>query len=341
MISFFTIPKAFHGHIGIVQANALRSWKLAHPNAEIFLCGNEPGVAEFAAAEGYQHLWGGPTTSLGTPLLSYYFQKVSEQAAHRLLVFANADILFLDDLGRALQRLRFRDFLLVGTRYNLDVPEPIEFNKDWHSFLRARLDRRNNSGVNGSDYFAFPKSSTMVSVPPFAVGRPGWDNWMFLRARLAGIPLIDASVAVIDIHQNHDYKHLRETRSGGGPWEGPEGDANLVLYFRDLAATAPNFAVAYPDETQLLASLSPEEAPEAIRQIERRLHSWRFQLRHSTHYLEPNGKLHRWPLRHRLASDCEVLHILRPNESRRNAWLKRLSRWTRSYQHAPVLQTWL
>jgi len=48
MITFFTTPKPFRGHIGVIQRNAIHSWKLVHPEAEVILFGNEEGAAEVA-----------------------------------------------------------------------------------------------------------------------------------------------------------------------------------------------------------------------------------------------------------------------------------------------------
>jgi hypothetical protein len=48
MISFFTTPKSFSGHIGVIQRNALQSWKRLDPDDEVILLGDETGSAEAA-----------------------------------------------------------------------------------------------------------------------------------------------------------------------------------------------------------------------------------------------------------------------------------------------------
>ena len=45
MFTFFTTAKPFRGHNGIIQRNALKSWMLLHPDAEVILFGDEEGVA--------------------------------------------------------------------------------------------------------------------------------------------------------------------------------------------------------------------------------------------------------------------------------------------------------
>jgi hypothetical protein len=37
MLTLFTTPKAFSRHINVIQRNALRSWKLLDPDAEVIV----------------------------------------------------------------------------------------------------------------------------------------------------------------------------------------------------------------------------------------------------------------------------------------------------------------
>ena len=46
MLTFFTTAKPFVGHSGVIQRNALKSWTLMHPFAEVILFGNETGGAD-------------------------------------------------------------------------------------------------------------------------------------------------------------------------------------------------------------------------------------------------------------------------------------------------------
>jgi len=39
MLTLFTVPKAFVGHIGLIQRNAIRSWQACVPDAQIMLFG--------------------------------------------------------------------------------------------------------------------------------------------------------------------------------------------------------------------------------------------------------------------------------------------------------------
>ena len=219
MLSIFSIPKPFRGHIGTIQRNAIQSWLQLSPPCEVILCGNDPGVAEAAAEYGVRHLPQVARNAYGTPLLDSAFELAQQVARERLIVYVNADIIFLSDLIASVRRVTAQRFLMVGQRWDLDVNAPIDFKSDhWEQTLRRQTSSR---GVlhppAGSDYFIFPKGM-MGEIPAFVVGRPGWDNWFIYRARALGIPVIDATGANTVIHQNHDYSHLQEdaTVSNGG-----------------------------------------------------------------------------------------------------------------------------
>ncbi len=79
---------------------------------------------------------------------------------------------------------------------------------------------------SGMDYFVFPRGM-LKNMPDFAVGRPGWDNWMIFNARVLRIPVIDATGAVTAIHQNHDYAHHPGLKEG--VVAGPEAQRNIAL----------------------------------------------------------------------------------------------------------------
>lgn len=44
-------------------------------------------------------------------------------------------------------------------------------------------------------------------MPPLAIGRFWWDNWLVWKARSLDAKVVDASKAVLVVHQNHDYSH--------------------------------------------------------------------------------------------------------------------------------------
>ena len=228
-ITIFTIPKPFRGHIDIIQRNAIRSWKKLGAEVEILLLGQEDGMDEFAMKEGLAPPIRISKNEYGTPMLSDAFYQAHSQSSGSILIYSNADIIFSEDLLKAIGKIRFQSYLLIGARYNIDLKKSIDFVDGWFDQLKkSSVPYFSQPGKYGSDYFIFPKTSGLHLLPDFVVGRPYWDNWMIKNARLQRIPVIDCSEMIHDIHQNHDYGHVPAARDA--MHEGPEADKNKELY---------------------------------------------------------------------------------------------------------------
>ena len=240
-ISIFSIPKAFVGRSAIHQNNAIATWHQLPTHPEIILCGNDPGVAEAVQRFGGRHLPNIQCTAQGTPLLNDAFAQVQAIAKCQILVYVNADILLLPDFVQAVEQVaqQHSQFLMLGRRWNLDVEQPIDFEGEkWRSQLLEDLRRQGIfSGIGALDYFAFP-SSLFAEIPPFAVGRAGWDNWMVGEALSQGYSVVNASQAVTVIHQNHDYAHLPGKRLEA--FHGVEAKQNRTFLKSRLAGNSAN-----------------------------------------------------------------------------------------------------
>lgn len=224
MITIFSIPKPFIGHIGIIQKNALRSWR-ALSETEIILFGNEEGVAETAAEFGCRHVPEVTLSEYGTPYLDEVFKKAQELSAGKYICYINSDIILYDELLTAITCVPFKEFLITGQRWDLVVTEPVYANTA--RFLYHVTTNHTTQNFPGMDYFVFPKGM-VTDMPPFIVGRRGWDNWLIYTIRARGIPVIDATDTIHAIHQNHDYSHIPKT--DGPRWENcPESEYNLNL----------------------------------------------------------------------------------------------------------------
>jgi hypothetical protein len=226
MLTIFAVPKPFKGHVGVIQRNAVGSWvRLAD---EVILFGDEEGVADAARDFGARHVPEVARNQFGTPLLNDVFRKAELLSATPWLAYANGDIILREDFERAVALLPRRPCLLAGRRWSLDITELIDFEQpNWSNSLELRAREAGvQDGEASIDFFAF-RPGTLGELPPFAVGRPWWDNWLLLHARAIGAWLVDASPSVVAIHQNHDYSHV--PNAVGRRWEGPEADENLRL----------------------------------------------------------------------------------------------------------------
>jgi hypothetical protein len=229
LLTLFTAPKPFtNPHIAQIQRNAIRSWQALGPEVEIIVMGEEAGLAEAAAELGVRHIPEVARNPQGTPLVSSLFALAREASPAPLQAFVNADILLFSDFVAAARRvadLRER-FLVVGQRWDLEVCDPLDLSPGWQARLQARLDAEGRlHPPAGSDYFIYPRGC-FTGVPPLAVGRAGWDNWMIFFARWQGWEVVDATSAIRIVHQNHDYSHL----PGGKPhYRLPESGENVRL----------------------------------------------------------------------------------------------------------------
>jgi hypothetical protein len=228
MMTLFAVPKAFHGHNAVIQRNAVASWTRLQPACEIILCGDDFGTEQAARDFGVKYLPDIARNDFGTPLIDSVFEQVEKTARYSLLCYVNADIILLESFIPAVRSIGFQEFLMVGQRWDLDVSEPIRYEaEEWEDDLKKLVDERGLlHPPTGIDYFVFPRQ-TQWSLPPFAVGRPGWDNWFICRARELGLPVVDATRAVTVVHQNHDYAHVKF--AADKTTEGPEAIRNREL----------------------------------------------------------------------------------------------------------------
>jgi hypothetical protein len=218
MLTILAIPKRFEGHFGLIQRNAARSWARLRPRPEIILFGSDDGTAEMAAEVGGIHIPDLAVSPAGAPMLDDLLAKGQQRASHPTVCFLNADIVLTPQWMRAaVAAARWRSrFLMVGRRWNFDVLAPIDFDvPTWAEELVRNATTDGQLATNMYiDYFVFPRG-VMTDIPPFVIGRPGYDNWLLWMARRRGIPLIDATRAAPVVHQNHDYTHIKA--AGGDP----------------------------------------------------------------------------------------------------------------------------
>jgi hypothetical protein len=233
MLTLFTIPKPFTGAAARAQDNTIASWVRLDPSCQIVLFGDDEGIAEAARRHGVEHEPRIRRSRLGTPLLDDAFTQAQDRAVHRLVCYANADIVFTSSLMRALSLVSFDKFLLVGRRTNLDVPDPIDFaQEDWAIQLEQRARKHGDLyPPTGIDYFVFPRGQ-IRDMLPFPVGRVLWDNWMIHHSRTLGIPVIDATPTILAVHQNHDYGHICGGQNTA--WTGEEVEDNWRMVGPDF-----------------------------------------------------------------------------------------------------------
>ena len=227
-------------------------------DVEVILLGDEAGIKETAEAFGIHWMPVESRSASGAPLINELFRLAGGHAKHHVLCYVNADIILIDDFlpSTRLVAQSFEHFLIVGNRYDLQLDDELPMQGNWIEDLRRSVrEHAKPHPPMGSDYFIFNKGQ-FEDMPPFVLGRAGWDNWMIFKARHAGVPVVDASRGITAIHQNHDYAHL----PGGEP------------HYRHLES-AHNIQLAGGYETMFrLRDSSWLAAPNGIRK--KRLAEW-------------------------------------------------------------------
>ena len=90
--------------------------------------------------------------------------------------------------------------------------------------MRARREGERKP-ANWIDYFMFTRG-LFTELPPFAIGRPGYDPWLIWRAADLGADVIDATDYVLAVHQRHDYSHVG---SRAAVFDGVEARQNAAI----------------------------------------------------------------------------------------------------------------
>ena len=229
IMTIFTAPKPFiDSHIATIQYNAIRSWKELGSDVSIVIVGNEDGVESVTKELNVQYEAEVERNPQGTPLISSIFNIGRNNNESPLLAYINADILIFSDFLKTAKSVldKVDKFLLVGQRWDLQIEKCIKFDDEWDT--RVKEDCANRGKLHpkgGSDYFIYPRAC-FTHLPEFAVGRAGWDNWMFFQARKNKWACIDATKSIQIIHQNHDYSHLP---GGQSHYRLPETNENVRL----------------------------------------------------------------------------------------------------------------
>ena len=189
MLTLFSIPKAFGGHIGADPAQRGAELAALGHGVQVMLVGDEAGVAASAGSSASSHVPGVALSEHGTPRIDDAFARVDALAEHPLRCFVNADVVLLDDFLPAVTAVEapFDRFLIVGATAR---PRRVEDDLvlDGAEPCRARSARAATRAARA----ARPRSTTSSSppglfdpLPPFVVGRARFDNWLVWQARAA------------------------------------------------------------------------------------------------------------------------------------------------------------
>jgi hypothetical protein len=173
---------------------------------KIILFGTDAASSHIAQRVEVEVIPGVATNSHGTPLVSDMFSQADRIATGDVVAFVSADIILSQSVIDAARigSAWSNHFLLVAQRRDVDVRQPLDFESDAGLIDLAARGKLHSPGA--IDLFVYPRGQ-YAGMPPFAIGRTSYDNWLLWNTTASGIPLIDATDYVTLLHQNHDYLH--------------------------------------------------------------------------------------------------------------------------------------
>ena len=216
-VTIFALPKPFVGDADRIQSNAFRSWMQLSPTVDVLLLGDETGIADFAAEHQIAHFGHVDRNRNGTPLVSDAFSLAHQISTSPILVYCNSDVILDHSFALAMESLssqnQFEQWLAIGQRTDVAIDRELNFaDADQLRWLneKSRADGKKSSHVC-KEYFAFSRS-LYQDVPPFAVGRGNWDNWMVHDAKCKSIPVVSLTDSVLAVHQENESSHRGRCR---------------------------------------------------------------------------------------------------------------------------------
>jgi len=226
-LEVFSAPKPFVGDDKDNNIRAIRSWLALKPKPRVTLLGFETGYDEVAKEFGLNIERRVDKNFLGVPLFNSMVHRANSSKS-LVTVIINGDILLFDDFIQTLQKVvsNFRDFLIVGARYDIDeLPTGVtESDPDYVKKVREHvLTTGTLHTYGGMDVWAWNTDGPRLFdpvMPHFVFGRGKYDNWLTHETISAGRrQVVDVSETCLTVHVKHDY-HLV---AGNAPAAAPAG----------------------------------------------------------------------------------------------------------------------
>lgn len=203
--TIFTAPKPHTDEaVARRQRRAIMSWAVLDPSPEVLIFGDDDGVTDLRRELGLRSVPNPVVGDTGIPILSDLFAAAERTASHGHLCYVNSDIVLFDDFPSACTEAWTwqPDAVLVGSR--CDVDDYIDGSSTaadrWSTGARAKA--ADGQVCMGTDFCGYSRG-TFSTMPPFAIGRTAFDNWLMWQARREGLPLVDLSEAVTALHVRH------------------------------------------------------------------------------------------------------------------------------------------
>lgn len=217
MITIFTTPKPFEGHIATIQSNAINSWKALDPKLEVIIFWNMDDDVEEEidyAIELSCQLNAVPifisNDHLGMPFARMIFDRAARIADTEIIAYVNADIMLFEDFLPAVDRVdsSYEEYMIVGRRHDFALDHQIDFSDPEQveaAYKAARKGKLHSKA--GIDYFVLRKEHwhNFPPMPDLLIAGTCYDNWLVNAGLKSGV-VVNATQSIVAGHQHHAYR---------------------------------------------------------------------------------------------------------------------------------------
>ena len=187
------------------------------------------------------------------PILKYMFKDAMTMFNSKYYGFANADILFTDNLLTTLTALDYSNLtknrtFISGRRTNVKNVTDSEA-ANFHNISTVSQARGKLFQISAEDYFITGKGYNWDEGPEVVIGSLGYDNWLVFEARALHNSAIDGTGTVLAVHQSLNntgfyQSHFKDTAK-----------YNLVQIRRYLRGLNPPYPKGYTSCLELYTEL--------------------------------------------------------------------------------------
>ena len=208
MITIFSIPKPFINENKNIQINSIKNWSEIK-KSRIILFGNKDEDLNIPIEYKNLLIKSLGSNSYQTPLISDAFKNIKKESKDDIIIYTNCDIIFSEEINLIINFIssnfqKLGNFLCYGRRRDLSCELDYQNIKN-KNFLINNSKLHSYSGI---DYLIYKKDAEF-ELPNFAVGRPGWDNWLVYNLFKKGFKLIDVTKVLNVYHQKHRSAYTR------------------------------------------------------------------------------------------------------------------------------------
>lgn len=219
--------------------NAIVSWKKVFPEATLITFDGGTGNPMI----GHRRV----NHYNGLPLVNEMFGQVYEMSIKGPLLFINSDCILTHSMAGAvayLSQVKIR-WLATGRRSEIEPEDADSVEQaSWEEDILAKYPDPEMLPSCGADWFLYPRSSfTGCKMPPFAIARTCYDNWIIWDAHKRGVKVIDCTNSVTVYHQIHperptvrrgplaqrNYMLAKQSYPDWNEWKGWIREADMTL----------------------------------------------------------------------------------------------------------------